>query len=59
MPMPPTTPRTRRRRRAEADTILKLEPLFSIAEFAKVLPFRDPEVLDRVVQAMRLAGLPE
>jgi len=33
--------------------------LFSIAEFAKVLPFRDPEVLDRVVQAMRLAGLPE
>ena len=45
--------------RAEAETILKLDPSFSIAEFAKALPYRDPEDLDRVVQAMRQAGLPE
>ena len=45
--------------RAEAETILELKPSFSIAEFAKVFPFRDPEELDRVVRGMRQAGLPE
>jgi adenylate cyclase len=45
--------------RAVAETILKLDPSFSIAEFAKALTYRDPEELDRVVQGMRQAGLPQ
>ncbi len=44
---------------AAAETILGLNPSFSTAEFAKSLPYRDPAELDRVVAAMRLAGLPE
>ncbi len=45
--------------RAVAETILKLDPSFSIAKFAKALTYRDPEELDRVVQGMRQAGLPQ
>ncbi len=45
--------------RAVAETILKLDPSFSIAKFAKALTYRDSEELDRVVQWMRQAGLPQ
>lgn len=41
------------------EAFAELKPSFSIVEFAKVFPFKDPEEADRVVRGMRQEGLPE
>lgn len=45
--------------RAEAADILKLNPKFSVREFANVIPYKDPEQTRRVLDALRETGLPE
>ncbi len=45
--------------RHTADEIVKIDPGFSVAEFAKKQPYKDPERLSRIVDALRSAGLPD
>jgi hypothetical protein len=43
--------------RAAASEVLKINPKFSVDSFAKTLPYKDQSVTDRVVVALRKAGL--
>ncbi len=36
-----------------------MDPNFTIAQFAKAVPYMDPAGYDRVRHALRIAGLPE
>ena len=45
--------------RAVAENILRIEPKYSLRTFAESQPFRDAEVLDRHIEGLRKAGLPE
>ena len=39
--------------------ILRIDPQYSIGQFALTMPFKDKEELDLYLQALRKAGLPE
>jgi adenylate cyclase len=43
--------------RAEAEEILRINPKFSLDLFRKASPYKDPLEIDKVVNAMRKAGL--
>jgi adenylate cyclase len=43
--------------RAEAGEVLRINPKFSIDYFVKTLPYKDQSQIDKVVNAMRKAGL--
>ncbi len=43
--------------RAEAEAVLKINPKFSPESYAKTLPFKNPAETDRLVEALRKAGL--
>ena len=45
--------------RAAAEKLLELNPKFSIVRYEKRSPIRKKEDLDRIVEAMRTAGLPD
>ncbi len=38
---------------------LRIDPKYSLRTFAETQPFRDAEVLDREIEGLRKAGLPE
>jgi hypothetical protein len=38
---------------------MRLNPKYSLGTFAETQPFRDAEVLNRHVEGLRKAGLPE
>jgi len=44
---------------AVARQILAVDPTFSIARYAQNQPYKDQDVLDRIVESLRSAGLPE
>jgi adenylate cyclase len=43
--------------RAEAREVLRINPKFSVEQFAKTLPFKNEEETERVCEALRKAGL--
>jgi adenylate cyclase len=43
--------------RAEAEEVLRLNPKFSLESYAKTLPFKNQAQTDRLVEALRKAGL--
>ena len=43
--------------RAEAAEVLRINPKFSLDSYAKTLPYKDQSINDRVVAALRKAGL--
>jgi adenylate cyclase len=43
--------------RAEAEEVLRLNPKFSLESYAKTLPFKNQAQIDRLVEALRKAGL--
>jgi tetratricopeptide (TPR) repeat protein len=43
--------------RAEAEEVLRINPKFSLDHFAKTLPYKDKSENDKVVNALRKAGL--
>jgi tetratricopeptide (TPR) repeat protein len=43
--------------RAEAEEVLRLNPNFSLDYFAKALPFKDQKVINKLMDALRKAGL--
>ncbi len=45
--------------RSEADELMKVVPNFSINEWARTEPHTDPDELQRYVNGLREAGLPE
>ena len=45
--------------RAKVADILKMDPNYTIAQFAKAVPYKDPAEIDRIRNALRIAGLPE
>jgi hypothetical protein len=45
--------------RAEAEEVLKIEPKFSVKDFAKILAFKNQADLERLTDALRKAGLPD
>jgi class 3 adenylate cyclase/TolB-like protein/Tfp pilus assembly protein PilF len=45
--------------RSTAEQIIASNPSFSLASYAKSQPYKDPAQLDRVIGALREAGLPE
>jgi hypothetical protein len=45
--------------RLEADEIMKLNPKFSLERLEKSIPYKNPEVKKRYIEALRNAGLPE
>ncbi len=45
--------------RAKVADILKMDPNYTIAQFAKAVPYKDPAEFDRIRNALRIAGLPE
>ena len=42
-----------------ADNVLRIEPEYTLRTFAETKPFRDVDVLDRHIEGLRKAGLPE
>jgi adenylate cyclase len=42
---------------AAAAEVLKINPTFSVEQFAKTLPYRDTSQIDRMIDALRKAGL--
>jgi len=44
---------------AEAKQVLRVQPKFSVERFAKKLPFKDRSETERLIEALRKAGLPE
>jgi len=42
---------------AEAEEVLKINPKFSLESYAKTLPFKNQAQIDRLVEALRKAGL--
>ena len=45
--------------RTTAEQIIASNPSFSLANYARSQPYKDPAQLDRVIVALREAGLPE
>ena len=45
--------------RKAAENILRIEPKFTVGTFARSQPFRDRELLDRQLDGLRAAGIPE
>jgi adenylate cyclase len=45
--------------RLEADEVMKLNPKFSLKRLEKTIPYKNPEVKKRYIDALRNAGLPE
>ena len=45
--------------REYAAALLRIKPNFTIQEWAKSLPYKNPDDLERELSALRLAGLPE
>jgi hypothetical protein len=43
--------------RAEAAEILRVNPKFSLDSLAKMLPYKDQSQTDKIVNALRKAGL--
>jgi hypothetical protein len=43
--------------KVEADEILKINPKFTSKGMGKIVPFKDPEVVRRWVDALRTVGL--
>jgi len=43
--------------RAEAGEVLRINPKFSLDYYGKTLPYKDQSVSDRIVAALRKAGL--
>jgi Tfp pilus assembly protein PilF len=43
--------------RAEAEEVLRIDPKFSLDYFAKAHPYKDQSQTDKVVNALRKAGL--
>jgi adenylate cyclase len=43
--------------RAEAAEILRISPNFSLETWKQMIPFKDPAVVERLVEAQRKAGL--
>ncbi|MBS3919307.1 MAG: tetratricopeptide repeat protein [Deltaproteobacteria bacterium] len=43
--------------RAAAAEVLKINPRFSLEQFAKVHPYKDPATKDRYIDSLRKAGL--
>lgn len=43
---------------AMADEILRIDPPFSVSTWARTQPYKDPGIVRREMQALRLAGLP-
>ncbi len=44
---------------AEIAEVLRLNPKYSVKKFAKRLPIRDKAVKERIIEALRKAGLPD
>ena len=45
--------------RTKVADILKMDPNYTIGQFAKAVPYKDPAEFDRIRHALRTAGLPE
>jgi len=45
--------------RSTADKIMASDPAFSISTYAESQPYKDSTPLDRIIGALRDAGLPE
>jgi adenylate cyclase len=45
--------------RTAVENLLRIDPKYSLRTFAEFQPFRDAEVLDRHIEGLRKAGLPE
>ena len=45
--------------RAEAAEVLRINPKFSLDYFAKILPYKDQSQNDKIINALRKAGLPD
>ena len=45
--------------RSEVQKLLQLYPTYNLRQFRHHEPFRDPAMLERVVEALRTAGMPE
>jgi adenylate cyclase len=45
--------------RAAAAHVLRLNPQFSVKREAEKSPYKDPAVLERLIDGQRKAGLPE
>ena len=45
--------------RAEADTVLRLEPSYTIDRATRFIPFKHPEHAKHLFDALRMAGIPE
>ena len=45
--------------RAEAEEVLRKEPTFSLENFRKMLPYKDPAIVDRILTFARKAGIPD
>jgi adenylate cyclase len=43
--------------RAEATEVLRINPKFSVDSYAKILPYKDQSQSDKIVNALRKAGL--
>jgi adenylate cyclase len=43
--------------RAEADEVLKINPKFSLDNYAKLIPYKDQSDVDQYINALRKAGL--
>jgi len=44
---------------AEAEEVMKLNPKFSLESYARTLPYKNKADVDRYIEALRKAGLPE
>jgi len=44
---------------AAIENLLRIDPTYSLRTFSESQPFRDPAVLDRHIEGLRKAGLPE
>ncbi len=45
--------------RQAADEVLKIDPNFSLENYAKIVPYKIHETADNYIKALRQAGLPE
>ena len=43
--------------RAEAAEVLRIDPKFSLDYYAKTLPYKDQSETDKIINALRKAGL--
>ncbi len=48
-----------REARTAVENLLRIDPTYSLRAFSECQPFRDPEVLERHIEGLRKAGLPE